>query len=124
MIQSWCFSQTVPKVKINYPDTFYCWTAKELKSDIIPSLIKAEQTQKELLSCEGKISLLEQQSQSLSQQVNILEKEKSEQKKELSQCNEKSERDLKKINRMKFFNKVQNTTIAVLIIAGTILFFI
>jgi hypothetical protein len=95
-----------------------------LKAEIIPDLIKGDQCKEELNLTKEKLNSVTQQSEANAQQVKILEKEKSEQKKELSICEEQNRKDLKKINRQKFFNKVQNTTIAILIIVGTIFYFI
>jgi len=115
------FSQT--GTKSNDLDTV-CFTIKELKSEIIPDLINGDQCKAELSITKEKLFLVTEQSEANGQQVRILEKEKSEQKKELSDCKEQNKKDLKKINRMKFFNKVQNTTIVVLAIAGLIFYFL
>ena len=118
------FSQNAPKVMIVEEDTSYCWTQTQVKQWLIPELLQKDACLEELNLLKGTAVRLSDLNTSCEKDKFILEGQKKVIALELQQVTNERNTALTKINKKEFWDKVQNTTIAVLTITTLIFYFL
>ena len=108
---------------ITEEDTSYCWSQKQVKQWLIPELVSKDMCIEELSIVKGTAVRLSDLNSSCEREKFILEGQKKVIGLELQQVTNERNAALTKINKKDFWDKVQNTTIAVLTIT-TLIFYL